>query len=61
MRFKPYTADHHGAGFIWLTPAIAFTVGGPFNKKMVDIAFHWITFGFGLCIEWGERGGDKRS
>lgn len=53
MTIKPYTANH--VGFVWLTPAIAITIGGPFKKKMVDVAFHWITFGFGLCIEWGRK------
>ncbi len=55
MTLKPYTANHQGAGFFWLTPAIAITFGGAFNKRMVDVAFHWITFGFGLCIEWGRK------
>ena len=25
------------------------------RRKIFDMAFHWITFGFGLCIEWGKK------
>ncbi len=53
MTCKLYTANH--VGFFYLTPAIAVQLGSPFNKSVVDIAFHWITFGFGLCVEWGRQ------
>jgi hypothetical protein len=53
MKVTPYTINH--VGFIYLTPAIALQLGSPFKKKMVDVALHWIGFGFGLCVEWGRK------
>ena len=55
MTFKTYTINHVG-GFFYATPAIAVQIGSPFKKGLVDVAFHWITFGFGLCIEWRSAG-----
>lgn len=56
MTFKPYTAEHHG--MVWLLPTIIVSTGPDAFKerrRVFDMCFHWITFGFGLCIEWGRK------
>lgn len=56
MKLRTYVADHHG--IVWILPAILITTGPEefkHRRKIVDVAFHWITFGFGLCIEWGRK------
>ncbi len=58
MTFKPYTCNNGGSGSVWLLPTIIVSTGPDAFKerrKVFDIAFHWITFGFGLCIEWGRK------
>lgn len=58
MTFKPYTCDNGGSGSVWLLPTVIVSTGPDAFKdrrKVFDIAFHWITFGFGLCIEWGRK------
>lgn len=58
MTFKPYIADHSGGGSLWLLPTLIVSIGPAAfreRRRIFDVAFHWITFGFGLCIEWGRK------
>jgi hypothetical protein len=58
MTVKPYIADNGGSGSMWLLPAVIVSIGPAAfrdRRKMFDVAFHWITFGFGICIEWGRK------
>lgn len=58
MKIKPYIADNGGSGTVFVLPAIVASIGpAAFRERRLifDVAFHWITFGFGLCIEWGRK------
>lgn len=58
MTLKPYIADHAGNGSCWILPAVIVSIGPAAfrdRRRILDVAFHWITFGFGLCIEWGRK------
>ena len=58
MTVKPYTCDNGATGAIWLLPSIVVSTGPEefkTRRRVFDIAFHWITFGFGLCFEWGRK------
>ena len=55
LKFKPYTCD--SMGMVYVLPTLIVS-RGPVQfrdrRQIFDTAFHWITFGFGLCIEWGR-------
>ena len=58
MTFKPYVCDNGASGTVILLPTLMVSRGPAAfrdRRQILDVAFHWITFGFGLCIECGRK------